>query len=54
VREAKALIDAAWDLPIDTGMAAEVDASVRVFASDDLLEGVAAFFAKRNPEYRGR
>jgi enoyl-CoA hydratase/carnithine racemase len=54
VREAKALIDAAWDLPIDAGMAAEVDASERVFASDDLLEGVAAFFAKRNPEYRGR
>jgi enoyl-CoA hydratase/carnithine racemase len=54
VREAKALIDAAWDLPIDAGTAAEVDASERVFASDDLLEGVAAFFAKRNPEYRGR
>ena len=54
VREAKALVDAAWDLPIDAGMAAEVDASERVFASDDLLEGVAAFFAKRDPEYRGR
>jgi enoyl-CoA hydratase/carnithine racemase len=54
VREAKALIDAAWDLAIDAGMTAEIDASERVFASEDLLEGVAAFFAKRDPEYRGR
>ena len=54
VREAKALIDAAWDTPIEAGLAAEVAASERVFASDDLLEGVASFFDKRDPAYRGR
>lgn len=54
VREAKALIDVAWDLPIEAGVAAEVDASERVFSSDDLLEAVDAFFAKRDPDYRGR
>jgi enoyl-CoA hydratase/carnithine racemase len=54
VREAKALIDAAWDNPIEAGTAAEVEASQRVFASDDLVEGVASFFAKREPDYRGR
>jgi enoyl-CoA hydratase/carnithine racemase len=54
VREAKALIDAAWDLPIEAGVAAEVDASERVFSSEDLLEAVDAFFAKRDPDYRGR
>lgn len=54
VREAKALIDAAWDSPIEAGIAAEIEASERVFASDDLLEGVASFFAKRDPDYRGR
>ncbi len=54
VREAKRLIDAAADLDLDAGLAAELDASVRVFATDDMLEGAHAFFAKRDPEYRGR
>lgn len=54
VREAKRLVDAAWQLDIEAGIAAELDASERVFASDDLLEGTHAFFEKRQPEYRGR
>lgn len=54
VREAKRLIDAALDLDLDAGLAAELDASERVFASDDMLEGANAFFAKRDPLYRGR
>lgn len=54
VREAKRLIDAAMDLDLDAGLAAELDASERVFASEDMLEGASAFFGKRDPEYRGR
>jgi enoyl-CoA hydratase/carnithine racemase len=54
VREAKRLIDAAMDLDLDAGLAAELDASERIFATDDMLEGATAFFAKRDPEYRGR
>ncbi len=54
VREAKRLIDAASELDLDAGLSAELEASVRVFASDDMLEGAKAFFAKREPEYRGR
>jgi enoyl-CoA hydratase/carnithine racemase len=54
VREAKHLIDLATEIDIDAGLAAELDASDRVFATDDLLEGAASFFAKRAPEYRGR
>jgi enoyl-CoA hydratase len=54
VREAKRLIDAAADVDLDTGLAAELDASERVFASDDSLEGADAFFEKRDPEYHGR
>ena len=54
VREAKRLIDAAADLDLDAGLAAELDASERVFASDDMVEGADAFFAKREPDYRGR
>ena len=54
VREAKRLIDLATETDIDTGLAAELDASDRIFATDDMLEGAASFFAKRDPDYHGR
>lgn len=54
VREAKRLIDLATETDIDTGLAAELDASDRVFATDDMLEGAQAFFEKRDPDYQGR
>lgn len=54
VREAKRLIGIAEDAAIGDGLAAELEASVRIFASDDMLEGATAFLAKRDPAYRGR
>jgi len=54
VREAKRLIDAARDVDLDAGLAAELDASERIFASEDMLEGAHAFFEKRDPHYEGR
>jgi enoyl-CoA hydratase/carnithine racemase len=54
VREAKRLIDAATELDLDAGLAAELDASERIFTTDDMTEGARAFFEKRDPEYRGR
>jgi len=54
VREAKLLIDAATELDLASGIAAELDASDRVFSTDDMLEGARAFFDKRDPDYRGR
>ena len=54
VREAKRLVDLASDADLATGLAAELDASDRVFATDDMVEGAEAFFAKREPQYRGR
>lgn len=54
VREAKRLIDLAVDTDIETGLAAEMAASARVFESEDMLEGARSFFDKRAPEYRGR
>jgi enoyl-CoA hydratase len=54
VREAKRLIDGALDRDMDAGLAAEIEASQRIFATDDMVEGAAAFFAKRDPEYHGR
>lgn len=54
VREAKRLIDAALDLDLAAGLAAELEASERIFASEDMLEGANAFLGKRDPQYRGR
>jgi enoyl-CoA hydratase len=54
VREAKRLLDGALEQPLEDALAAELEASLRVFATDDLAEGADAFFAKRDPEYRGR
>ena len=53
VREAKRLIDLAGKLDLDAGLAAELDASDRIFATDDMVEGARAFFAKRDPVYKG-
>lgn len=54
VREAKRLVALSGDVDLATGFAAELDASDRVFASDDMLEGARSFFDKREPNYRGR
>jgi enoyl-CoA hydratase len=54
VREAKRLIDTALDRDIGAGLAAEFEASERIFATEDMVEGARAFFEKRDPIYRGR
>jgi enoyl-CoA hydratase len=54
VREAKRLIGLATEVDLDAGLAAELEASERVFASEDLLEGARSFLDKREPEYHGR
>jgi len=54
VREVKLLIDGALDRDLAAGQAAEVETSLRIFATDDLLEGARAFIEKRSPEYHGR
>jgi enoyl-CoA hydratase len=51
VREAKRAIDLAGDTTLDEGLAHELDASERIFASDDMLEGARAFFEKRPPRF---
>jgi enoyl-CoA hydratase/carnithine racemase len=53
VREAKRAIDRGLDLPLEEGLAAELEGSERVFSSDDLLEGARSFAAKRRPHFRG-
>lgn len=53
VREAKRAIDIAFDRDLDAGLAEELDASERIFASSDMEEGAAAFFERRPPEFHG-
>lgn len=54
VREAKRLLGVAAERSLDDGLAAELEASVRIFATDDMLEGATAFLGKRPPIYRGQ
>jgi len=54
VRAVKTLVDGALDRPLAAGHAAEVEASLRIFATDDLLEGARSFVEKRPPRYHGR
>jgi enoyl-CoA hydratase len=53
-RLAKRLVDAAQDLPLDAGLSMSTVAQQEIFESSDLHEGVAAFFAKRDPAFEGR
>lgn len=53
-REAKSVVANAVDLPVDAALVAASVAQQRIFDSADLATGVAAFFAKRQPEFEGR
>lgn len=53
-RLAKELVDAAHDGPLDAALTRSTVAQQRIFDSDDLHEGVAAFFEKRDPAFDGR
>ena len=52
-RLAKELVDAAQDLPMDACLSMSTVAQQKIFDSSDLHEGVAAFFEKRQPEFKG-
>jgi enoyl-CoA hydratase/carnithine racemase len=54
VREAKAALNTTLDRSLAEGQVAELAASERVFSSDDMLEGAAAFIEKRPAEFRNR
>jgi enoyl-CoA hydratase/carnithine racemase len=54
VRAVKDLVDRSLDRDLAAGHAAETEASVRIFATHDLLEGARSFVEKRPPRYHGR
>jgi enoyl-CoA hydratase/carnithine racemase len=53
-RLAKKLSNVAQDVPLDAGLSLSTGAQQEIFDSEDLREGVAAFFAKREPKFEGR
>jgi enoyl-CoA hydratase/carnithine racemase len=53
VREAKRALDTAGDTTLDEGLARELDASERIFSSEDMSEGAQAFFERREPRFTG-
>lgn len=53
-RFAKALVDQSLDEPLDAALSASTVAQQRIFDSDDLREGMGAFFGKRPPGFRGK
>jgi enoyl-CoA hydratase len=54
LRQAKASVAAALDLPHAPHLAYERQAFATLFATDDKREGVAAFLEKRKPEWKGK
>ena len=54
VREAKRVLDTTLDGSLADGQVKELEASERVFSSEDMLEGSAAFIEKRSAEFRNR
>ncbi|MBS0319163.1 MAG: enoyl-CoA hydratase/isomerase family protein [Proteobacteria bacterium] len=53
-RLAKTLVDAAQDMALDAALSLSTVQQQKIFDSRDLHEGVAAFRAKRDPQFEGR
>jgi enoyl-CoA hydratase len=54
LRAVKRLVDESAELPLDAGLALEQERIGPVVASEDVGEGVRAFFERRPPAFRGR
>jgi enoyl-CoA hydratase/carnithine racemase len=53
-RFAKEAVDAAFEMSFDEALAFESRAQAICLSSEDAMEGIGAFLAKRDPEFTGR
>ena len=53
MQQAKAVVNAAFDMPLDAHLAFERQAFSLLFSTADKEEGVKAFLEKRKPEWKG-
>ena len=51
---AKKLINKGGEVPSDVGLEMEAMAMGLLYGTEDLKEGIAAFFQKRKPEFKGK
>jgi len=51
---AKRLLNKGAEVPSDVGLEMEAEAQGILFGTEDIKEGVAAFLAKRRPEFKGK
>jgi len=54
IREAKRVLNTTLDGSLEAGQVEELEASERVFSSEDMLEGATAFVEKRPARFRNR
>lgn len=54
VQQAKAVLVAGIDAPLEVGLALEMRASQLLYATEDQKEGMRAFIEKRSPKFTGR
>ena len=54
VREAKRVLNTTLDGSLEAGQVEELEASERVFSSEDMIEGASAFVEKRPARFRNR
>ncbi len=54
LRAAKLAVDGGLDMDLSSGLAWESQLFAALFATDDRREGMAAFVAKRKPDFTGR
>ena len=50
----KRAVQTGWEIPLESGLALERELQQQLFQSEDAAEGLAAYMARRKPEFTGK